>query len=44
MHDIDDNNEVIINISETPSFLSNMPILNVDNEVNDIHAIRDYHH
>jgi len=43
IHYTDFNDELILDISETPSFSSNMPTLNVDNEVNDVHAVRDDH-
>jgi len=39
----DYNDELILDISETPSFSSNMPTLIVDNEVDDVHAMRDDH-
>ena len=43
IHYIDYNDELILDISEAPSFSSNMPTLNVDNEVDDVHAVRDDH-
>ncbi|XP_027915074.1 uncharacterized protein LOC114174430 [Vigna unguiculata] len=43
LHYTDYNDELILDISKTPSFSSNMPTLNVDNEVDDVHAVRDDH-
>ncbi|WVZ25910.1 hypothetical protein V8G54_004454 [Vigna mungo] len=42
MHCTDDN--FVLDISESPSLSSNMPNLDVNNEVDDIHALRDDHH
>ena len=44
MHDTHENDNLTFDISETPSFSTNMPTLNVDNEVDDVHATRDDHH
>jgi len=43
IHYTDYIDELILDISETPSFSSNMPTLNVDNEVDDVHVVRDDH-
>jgi len=44
MHSTDEKDYLILDISETPSFSTNMPTLNVDNEVDDMYATHDYHH
>ncbi|XP_068472457.1 uncharacterized protein [Phaseolus vulgaris] len=44
MHGTHENDNLTFDISETPSFSTNMPTLNVDNEVDDVHATRDDHH
>ena len=43
IHYTDYNDELILDISETPSFSSNMSTLNVNNEVDDVHAVRGDH-
>ena len=43
IHYTDYNDELILYISEAPSFSSNMSTLNVDNEVDDVHVVRDHH-
>ncbi|WVZ23758.1 hypothetical protein V8G54_002302 [Vigna mungo] len=44
MHGTDDNDELILDISGTPFLSSNISILNVEKEANDVHAICDDHH
>jgi len=43
-HGTHENDDSTLDISETPSFSTNIPTLEVDTKVEDVHATRDDHH